>query len=139
VLRVVGPGIEAEVKVTFPPILEHDVAASVQAIVQAATLGNYQLAGVIDEKTITRMLLTALGDPDVEGVMERLEKEKEERATAAATNPVAATNEEKEPQMGAEYSADADNADDAEAEEAMARAAGELREAIGALVRKLEG
>jgi len=56
----------ATVTVTFPPILEHDVAASVEAIVKAATLGGSQLSSVIDGETVTRMLLTALGEQDID-------------------------------------------------------------------------
>jgi len=54
------------IKVEFPPILEHDVMASVKAISEAATLGGSAQAGTIDPETLTRMLLIALGETDVE-------------------------------------------------------------------------
>ena len=61
---------DATVSVTFPPLLEHDVAASVQAIVAAATLGSGgALAGTIDEQTVSRLLLQALGVEDIDAVM----------------------------------------------------------------------
>lgn len=61
-----GDPVSAGVKISFPPILEHDVAASVAAISQAANLN------ILDDRTIARMLLQALGEPDVEGVLEVL-------------------------------------------------------------------
>lgn len=70
--RDTGEGIDRDptINVTFPPILEHDVAASVGAIVQAATLGaSGTLAGTIDAQTVTRLLLTALGVKDVDALM----------------------------------------------------------------------
>jgi hypothetical protein len=59
------------VTVTYPPILEHDVVASVGAIVQAATLGSGgKVAGVIDPRTVSQLLLTALGVDDVDAAIE---------------------------------------------------------------------
>lgn len=58
------------INVDFPPILEHDVAASVEAIVKAATLGGSALASTIDAETVTRLLLTALGEQDIQAIMD---------------------------------------------------------------------
>jgi len=76
---------DASIHVTFPPILEHDVQASVQAIVQAATLGGAGVsAGTIpDMKVLSRMLLTALGEPDVDGALEAMFPEGEAGTTEA--------------------------------------------------------
>lgn len=60
------------INVDFPPVLEHDVASSVEAIVRAATLGGNKLAPEMDARTVTRMLLTALGEQDVQAVMDVL-------------------------------------------------------------------
>jgi hypothetical protein len=70
---------DASVSVTFPPILEHDVAANIEAIVNAATLGGSgTLAGTIpDVKTLSRMLLTALGEPDVDAMLDAMFPEDE--------------------------------------------------------------
>ena len=57
-------GNPVSVTINFPPILEHDVNASVGAIVQAATLGaSGTLAGTISQEELTRMLYRALGEP----------------------------------------------------------------------------
>jgi hypothetical protein len=61
-----GDPISASVQVNFPPILEHDVAASVQAIVQADT------SGKVDDKTISRLLLQALGVDGIEAALDAL-------------------------------------------------------------------
>jgi hypothetical protein len=69
---------DATVTISFPSILEHDVAASVTAIVQAATLGGGTLAGTIDQENVSRMLLTALGDPDVDATLDAMYPEETE-------------------------------------------------------------
>ena len=76
---------DATVNVTFPSILEHDIQANVAAIVQAATLGGAGiLAGTLEIQDVSRMLLTALGDPDVDATLEAMYPP-EETATAPAT------------------------------------------------------
>jgi len=67
-----GEERDATVSITFPPILEHDVAATVESIVKAATLGGSPMADTIDPMTISRLLLTALGVEDVDAVMETI-------------------------------------------------------------------
>ena len=78
---------DAGVNVTFPSILEHDVVANVGAIVQAATLGGAGiLAGTLELKDVSRMLLTALGEPDVDATLDAMyptEQEGEAPATEA--------------------------------------------------------
>lgn len=72
------------INVTFPPILEHDVQANVAAIVQAATLGGAgMLAGTIDAKTVSRLILQALGVEDVDAVMDVIYPPEGEQGTAA--------------------------------------------------------
>ena len=56
--------------ISFPPILEHDVDAAVSAIVKAGTLDGKPLAETIDISTLTRMLLTALGEDNIDKLME---------------------------------------------------------------------
>ena len=67
-----GKERDATVSVTFPPILEHDVASTVESIVKAATLGGSAMAQTIDPMTVSRLLLTALGVEDVDAVMETI-------------------------------------------------------------------
>lgn len=54
------------VVVTFPPILEHDIAEWVGAVVDAATLRGQSIAGTIDPRTLAKMLLNEI--PGVENV-----------------------------------------------------------------------
>lgn len=62
----------AAVRVEFPPVLEHDVNQSISAIVDAATLKGSAPANTMDAKTVSRMLLTALGVDDVEALLDIL-------------------------------------------------------------------
>jgi hypothetical protein len=83
-------GVDPSVKITFPPILEHDVASAVDAVVKAATLSGQVPAGTLDMPTITRMLLTALGEEDIDAMIEQLYPAGE---TVAETRLVAAVKE----------------------------------------------
>jgi hypothetical protein len=83
-------GSDISVKAEFPPILEHDVTSSVNAIVQAATLNSYTPAGTMDPQTTSRLLLNALGVPDVDGVMKVLFPEGIDTKTAVTTTQEAA-------------------------------------------------
>lgn len=60
---------DAQIDVQFPALLEHDVAATVIAIVSAATLDGKTLAGTIEPELTARMLLTALGEDDVDELL----------------------------------------------------------------------
>jgi hypothetical protein len=71
--------------------LEHDVEQSVRALVSAATLNGQAPAGTIpDQKVLSRMLLTALGEQDVDGLLTELfpenEEAKEARVIAGGAN-----------------------------------------------------
>jgi hypothetical protein len=52
--------VSREIAVSFPPLLEHDITESVNAIVNAATLGGNGLAGTIDMKTLSKRLFEVL-------------------------------------------------------------------------------
>lgn len=67
-----GKPIEATVDVTFPPILEHDIAEQVTAIVAAATLDGKTLARTMAPKMLTRLLLQALSVDDIDEVLDVL-------------------------------------------------------------------
>lgn len=82
--RIRQTGVEdLGVEITFPPILEHDPLAEVQAIVAATTLGGSPVSELADKETASRLLLEALGvqniDPIVTKILAQIEK--------AAANP----------------------------------------------------
>lgn len=63
---------DVQIDVDFPPILEHDLAEQVSAIVEAATLDGDAMANVIPQELTTRLLLTALGVEDVDAELDRM-------------------------------------------------------------------
>lgn len=81
-----GQPLDATVDVDFPPILDHDTAGRIQSIVSAATLDGKALAGTMDLPTVTRLLLTALGEDDVDALLKELFPEGEMRAGEEPTS-----------------------------------------------------
>lgn len=63
---------DRHVEVTFPSILERDIVAQVGAIVDAATLKGQQPAGTMDDRTLVRLLLSALGVDQVDELLDRI-------------------------------------------------------------------
>jgi hypothetical protein len=63
-----GDGVNSSLDIDFPPILEHDIQAAVQAVVTALTL-NGQDIRLLDAPQGTRLLLNALGVDDVDDIM----------------------------------------------------------------------
>lgn len=61
--------IDPHVAIDWPPLIEHDTAATIAAITQAATLNGQQLAGTMDVQMISRLVLSALGVQDVDQVL----------------------------------------------------------------------
>lgn len=73
-----GEPASTHINISFPPILEHDVNVSVDAIVNAATLKGQMPAGTIpDMETLSRMLLTALGEENIDGMIDAMFPEEE--------------------------------------------------------------
>lgn len=68
------------IDIAFPTVLEHDPVTRVQAIVNAATLGASTgvPAGTIDTKTLSRLLLSALGVEDIDEKIDELFPDNEE-------------------------------------------------------------
>lgn len=60
---------DVQIDVTFPALLEHAVKEAVDAIVSAATLDGKALAGTMEVELVARMLLTALGEDDVDELL----------------------------------------------------------------------
>lgn len=101
------------------------------------------MAGMIDEQTITRMLLTALGETDVEGVMERLEMARDaegEEITAKTPRALSGEGVDTGDTVRRERPEGAGTGDEVrrESPEGMVEAARELREAIRGLIRTTE-
>lgn len=71
-LELIIPTMDCNVEVSFPPILEDDPKANVDAIVTAATLNGKADAGIMPPETTAKMLLEALGVDDVEAVLKEL-------------------------------------------------------------------
>ena len=69
---VLSGGISRKVSVTFPDIVEHDVNKQILAIIHAATLDGRELAGTMDMKTITRLLLRVLKLDDADDLLAKL-------------------------------------------------------------------
>lgn len=63
---------DPHIDIDFPPIVQEPTVERIQAMVQAATLSGGTLAGTIDIVTLTRMMLTALGEDDIDEIMEEL-------------------------------------------------------------------
>ncbi len=64
--------INRSISITFPPLLEHDVLAMVDAIVNAATLKGAPAAGTLPLKLITRLLLQALEEENIDEILDQL-------------------------------------------------------------------
>lgn len=73
-----GNVIDGRVDVDFPPLIEDDVSARVEAISQAATLSGMPMAGTIGKKELSKMLLIALGEDDVDEMVELMFPQGEE-------------------------------------------------------------
>jgi hypothetical protein len=58
--KVSSIGEPIVIDVTFPPLLEHDVLSTVQAIKLAATLDGQPLAGTMDLETVSREMMQAI-------------------------------------------------------------------------------
>lgn len=65
-------GINPHVDIDFPPIVNGDTLQRVQAVVQAATLDGRPPAGTLDLATTARMMLVALGEDDVDEILDAL-------------------------------------------------------------------
>lgn len=65
-------GVDSSLSIDFAPILEQDVEKSIKAIVSAATLDGKVPVGTIDLPTLSRMLLMALGEQNVDEIVDRL-------------------------------------------------------------------
>lgn len=67
-----GAGIDGHVDIDFPPVVSGDFEARIKAIVSATTLDGKPLAGTLDLATVARLMLSALGEDDIDSTLERL-------------------------------------------------------------------
>jgi hypothetical protein len=82
-LNVIVPSGETQVDISFPPILEDDVTANVNAIAAAVTLNGHPDAHVVPPETVAKLILEALGVEDIEDILKEAEQEREEREQKA--------------------------------------------------------
>lgn len=66
---------DADIEISFPPILEQDMGNIVRAVVAAMTLEGKEEAGVIPREVGARKLLEAIGVEDVEDALEGIDPE----------------------------------------------------------------
>lgn len=79
----VEPAMDPSVDLAFPPILEHDVAETVTAIVTAATLGGHPDAGTIPAEEVSKLLMHAIGVEDVEEALGQLPEQEMQQVQQA--------------------------------------------------------
>ena len=58
--------------ISFPDILEKDTKNRIDAIIKAATLGGKELSNMIEAKTVARLLLEALGEKDIDEMLDKM-------------------------------------------------------------------
>ena len=68
---------DATIDIAFPDILEHDIAALIQAIVSAVTLDGKTDAALFPREVQLRLLAVALGIEDVEELIQQMPEEPE--------------------------------------------------------------
>lgn len=88
-LRLAGGEQKPQIRVTFPPILEHDIGEQIAAIVQGATLDG-KTPSAITWKTTARLVLEALGVQDVQAELDALEDEWDDAETDEQRTPAVA-------------------------------------------------
>ena len=75
---------ELELNITFPDLSEESKQETINAIISAATLDGKQFAGTIEPKTAARMLLAALGEHDVDEMIDQLFPDQMDQSTEDA-------------------------------------------------------
>jgi len=111
--------IPADISVDFPPLVEDDQKAQIDAIISAATLDGKTMAGTLDLPYVAEKLLRVLGETSIEEAMERMfpdGKEQTDEESAVATLPSAVN----ELQQAVEALAEAQQVDRKEAVKTLA-------------------
>ena len=99
------PSKQASIDVVFPSILEHDILQQIQAIIQAGTLGGFEVTG-IDERVLIGLLLQELNVENWQDILELMYPEDEyeplmDRTKLLAKQDEDALNPPAAPAMGA--------------------------------------
>ena len=124
--------VKPTIDIDFPPIVSGDFAARVAAIKEATTLGGQPLAGTLDLPTVARLMLSALGEDDIDSTLERLFPAGEGEAPPSLLDQT-----QQAQQAQAQVQADQQKSQQqTQAEAAMVEA---FKEARAALVRMREG
>lgn len=78
-------GVDPHIDIDFPPIIAGNLEARVKAIVSATTLDGKAPAGTLDLATVARLMLSALGEDDIDEMIARLFPEGEGEAPPPPT------------------------------------------------------
>jgi len=89
-------GIDTNIHISFPDILQKDIDSLVKAIVSVATLDGKKLAGTLDMETVTRMLLEVLGEENIDEIIEKMPEMPPEQPTEGQNMVVEAIKKLKE-------------------------------------------
>lgn len=76
-----GNAIDRTLDIEFPPMLEHDQTEAIDAVVKAVTLDGKQSAQIFDLRTIIRWIATAIGEDDIDELLDSLAPEEGEPTT----------------------------------------------------------
>ena len=63
---------ERLINISFPDILEKDTTNRIDAIIKASTLDGKVLSNMIEAKTVARLLLEALGEKDIDEMLDKM-------------------------------------------------------------------
>ena len=82
--RVVwNEGVDPNIVISFPPVIEHDIKETIGALVDAQTLSGRSEGDGIPLETAVHQMLVALGLEDVDAVMDLWREDQAERAARA--------------------------------------------------------
>lgn len=78
--------VDPHIDIDFPPLITRDAKEEVAAIVSAATLDGKPNAGILTERDVVRMLLTALGENDIDEIMAQMFDDQGQRIDQSMNN-----------------------------------------------------
>lgn len=83
-----GNPYRADVDVDWPPVVEHDQVATIEALVKGATLGTGQQVGMIPRKALARKIMATLDFDDIDALLDQLWPEgSDDQAVAQGFEP----------------------------------------------------
>lgn len=134
--RKLAPGVDRHVDVDFPPLLERDMAATVGAIIDAATLKGQTPAGTMDDRTLVRLLLWALGEDDIDELLDVIAPQDGESLMAQMRAERAERAQEIAQRVQPEQGQDDEDGEEGQSttEAMMVEAVRELREALKGVI-----